>query len=125
MEVKNVKKLDTLVSVSESSSEMSDDRLADDFFLFRFFFTLFFSSWTQTKHILDMNSLLLWANWKKNKTLIQSVIQSALTSLSDSEEELMEESELDEEEEEEDEERLTKTQWERGSLDLRLDYYSH
>lgn len=46
-----------------------------------------------------------------------------LTSLSDSEEQLLEESELDEEEEEEDEERLTKTQWEQGSLDLRLDFW--
>lgn len=36
----------TLLSASDSSSELSDALLANDFFLFRFFFALFFSSWT-------------------------------------------------------------------------------
>lgn len=96
---------------------MSDACLADGFFLFRFFFTLFFSSWTQTKHVKRFITSLLWSNSKEYQ------YSKALTSFLDSEEELLEESELDEdeEEEEEDEERLTKTQQDQGSLDLRLD----
>lgn len=40
----NGQTLGTLVSASDSSSEMSDALLVDGFFLFRFFLTLFFSS---------------------------------------------------------------------------------
>lgn len=89
-----------------------------------FVFSLHSSFHPEHKRKKHVSTLYYSATLSKSKGIIMRTDTLwRLTSLSDSEEELLEESELDEEEEEEDEERLTKTQWEQGSLDLRLDFW--